>query len=125
MTDLFKKLAELADQLDQIEAVAEADEIDELLQAIAPLAIEEEKLPGICEVCGGSGAGIDAPWCEACKGSGKGNLILEASIDKFSYIRHEDGKWNVYSKKGKRMGSYPSKKKAQERLRQIEFFKRQ
>ena len=131
---LLEKLAELADELDKISAIKEADEVDELLQAVAPLALEEEKLTGVCKACGGSGAGIDSPWCEVCKGSGKGPEevielapedveVVEASLGKISYIRHEDGKWNVYSKKGKRLGSYPSKAKAQKRLRQIEFFK--
>ena len=145
---LLEKLAELADELDKISAIKEADEVDELLNAIAPLALEEEKLMGVCDACGGSGAGIDSPWCEKCKGSGKGRMmpsatkapldippqeefelepgdieIVEASLGKFSYIRHEDGKWNVYSKKGKRLGSYPSKAKAKKRLKQIELFK--
>lgn len=31
--------------------------------------------------------------------------------------------WCVYSEKGKSLGCYPSESKAQERLRQVEFFK--
>ena len=38
-------------------------------------------------------------------------------------IRKTGSQYTVYSKKGKRMGTYPSKKKAKERLRQIEYFK--
>ncbi len=39
------------------------------------------------------------------------------------YIRHEDGKWNVYSEAGKRMGSYDTEDEAKHRLKQIEWFK--
>lgn len=39
------------------------------------------------------------------------------------YIKHENGKYNVYSHKGKRMGSYDSEKEAKHRLQQIEYFK--
>lgn len=43
-----------------------------------------------------------------------------------AFIRKDGPKskpWCVYSKSGRNMGCFPSKKKAQERLRQIEFFK--
>ncbi|KKM15204.1 hypothetical protein LCGC14_1698440 [marine sediment metagenome] len=33
------------------------------------------------------------------------------------------GQFRVVSKKGKNMGTYPSRKKAQQRLAQVEFFK--
>jgi hypothetical protein len=39
-------------------------------------------------------------------------------------IRQENGKYSIYSQKGKRLGSFPSRKKALQRLRQIEYFKR-
>jgi hypothetical protein len=45
------------------------------------------------------------------------NLLLE-------YIRKTGKKYTVYSRKGKRMGSYRSRKAAKKRLQQIEFFKR-
>lgn len=79
MKDLLNKLAGLADQLDQIEAPEVADEVDLLLQEVAERAAADEKLEGICETCGGSGAGIDAPWCEDCRGSGKGTFMVEAT----------------------------------------------
>jgi hypothetical protein len=40
-----------------------------------------------------------------------------------AYIRHEKGKWVVYSEGGKRLGEYSSKAEAEKRLRQIEYFK--
>jgi len=135
MKGLLVKLAGLADQLDKIGAVKIANEVDELLQAIAPMAAEEEKYSGVCSLCKGSGAGVDSPWCEMCKGSGKGpeaeeviELLPEeveiiASLNKLAVIRHEKDKWNVYSKKGKRLGSYATKAEAEKRLRQIEYFK--
>lgn len=39
------------------------------------------------------------------------------------YIKHENGKYNVYSHTGKHLGSYSSRKQAQHRLKQIEYFK--
>lgn len=39
------------------------------------------------------------------------------------YIKEEDGQFVVYSEKGKRLGEYKSKKQADERLKQIEYFK--
>jgi hypothetical protein len=39
-------------------------------------------------------------------------------------IRHEGGKYVIYSMTGKRLGSYPTRTEAEERLRQIEYFKR-
>lgn len=74
MKHLLEKLAALADQLDIIEEPDMADEVDTLMQDVARRAGEEDKLEGICETCGGSGAGTDAPWCEVCKGTGKGTL---------------------------------------------------
>jgi len=48
---------------------------------------------------------------------------LKSSLDKKSYIRKKDGEYCVYSEKGRSFGCYPSRKKAEERLRQIEMFK--
>jgi ADP-ribose pyrophosphatase YjhB (NUDIX family) len=39
-----------------------------------------------------------------------------------SNIKHEDGKCVVHAKSGKEMGTYDTKKKAQDRLRQVELF---
>jgi hypothetical protein len=40
-----------------------------------------------------------------------------------AFVRKNGDKWCVYSEKGKHLGCYPSKKAADERLRQIEYFK--
>ncbi len=42
---------------------------------------------------------------------------------KVSFIRKLKNKWIVYSKKGKKLGSYKTKQEALKRLKQIEFFK--
>jgi hypothetical protein len=43
---------------------------------------------------------------------------------KNSYIgRLSNGKWRVYSSKGRTLGTYSSKKQAEKRLQQIEMFK--
>ena len=39
-------------------------------------------------------------------------------------IRKTKSGYTVYSEKGKKLGSYPTKAKAQKRLRQVEYFKR-
>lgn len=45
-------------------------------------------------------------------------------LEKLSYIKNiGHGKWRVYSKKGKTLGTYNTKEEALKRLRQIEFFK--
>jgi len=41
------------------------------------------------------------------------------------YIRRHKGRWGVFSKKGKLLGTHPSKEKAQAQLRAIEWRKRQ
>lgn len=40
-------------------------------------------------------------------------------------IKHEGSKWVVRSHKGKNLGTYDTKKEAEKRLRQVEFFKHQ
>lgn len=40
-----------------------------------------------------------------------------------SYIKHEGDKWVVYSEEGKELGKYDSKAEAEERLKQIEYYK--
>jgi len=43
---------------------------------------------------------------------------------KLSYIRQiKNGKWRVFSKKGKTLGTYNTKQEASDRLKQIEMFK--
>lgn len=43
---------------------------------------------------------------------------------KLSYIKQlSDGKWRVYSRSGKNLGTYNSKSKAEKRLQQVEMFK--
>lgn len=39
-------------------------------------------------------------------------------------VRKEGSKWTVRSEKGKSLGSYGTKKAAQRRLKQVEYFKR-
>jgi len=48
-------------------------------------------------------------------------------MEKIAVIRKTPNKneWCVKSKKGKNLGCYNSEKKAKERLRQVEYFKRQ
>jgi RimK family alpha-L-glutamate ligase len=49
----------------------------------------------------------------------EGNPLMET-------IRHEGGKWVIYSKDGKKkLGTYPTETAAKKRLREIEFFKHQ
>ena len=45
-------------------------------------------------------------------------------MDKLAYIEKlPNGKWRVFSEKGKTLGTYPSKEQAKKRLAQIEMFK--
>lgn len=45
-------------------------------------------------------------------------------LNKISYIKQlNNGKWRVYSKSGKNMGTYDSKSDAESRLKDIEMFK--
>lgn len=46
-------------------------------------------------------------------------------IEKYAYIRKlHDGKFRVYSEKGRNMGTFPTRSQAKKRLKDIEFFKR-
>lgn len=50
--------------------------------------------------------------------------ILEEAINlSTAVIRKQGSQWCIFSKSGKKLGCYPSKKQAQKRLREIEFFK--
>ena len=49
--------------------------------------------------------------------------IIEKIRSLTETIRKTGSQYTVYSKKGKRMGTYPSKKQAKKRLQQIEYFK--
>jgi len=128
MKDLLEKLAGLADQLDIIEEPETADEIDLLMKEIAERAAAEEKLTGICEACGGSGAGIDSPWCEVCQGSGKGTFQVEASLNKIAlkppYVRRRGNKWVVLDKhNGRVLSEHDSEKKANDSLKAMHAHK--
>ncbi len=48
---------------------------------------------------------------------------VEADFNKVAYIVNENGKYCVKSHKGKNLGCYDSKSGAEERLRQVEYFK--
>jgi hypothetical protein len=51
---------------------------------------------------------------------------VESSLTVESHIRHEDGKWVIYSHDyKKKLGTYDSKEAAEKRLKQIEYFKHQ
>lgn len=51
-------------------------------------------------------------------------LLEEAIEDYFEEIRKIDGKYIIYSKKGKKLSKpYTSEEEAKKRLKQIEFFK--
>lgn len=120
MTDLLEKLAALADQLDLVEEPEMADEVDLLMKSIKDevgrRSEKEEGLAGICPSCGGSGAGIDEPWCEDCNGTGKGTLIVEAFSKlalKPPYVRRRGNKWVVLDKhNGKVLSEHDTEAKA-------------
>lgn len=48
---------------------------------------------------------------------------LRGLISTNAIIRHEGSKWNLYSHKGKKLGSFDSKEDAKKREREIQFFK--
>ena len=61
--------------------------------------------------------------CSVCSDPFEGNE-LESSLDKSAHIRHENGKWVVYSHDySKTLGSYPTKAEAVHRLKSIEYWK--
>lgn len=52
--------------------------------------------------------------------------ILEEAINLITaVIRKQGNQWCIFSKSGKKLGCYPTEKKAQKRLREIEFFSKQ
>jgi len=58
------------------------------------------------------------------------NVLSDLMLDQYmltreGYIRKKDGKWGVFSKKGKLLGTHGTKKKALRQLRAIEWRKRQ
>jgi hypothetical protein len=65
--------------------------------------------------------------CSVCSDPFEGEgAELEASLNKNAHIRHEDGKWVIYSHDyKKKLGTYDSKEAAEKRLKQIEYFKHQ
>jgi hypothetical protein len=48
-------------------------------------------------------------------------LYEDVIIEYVKNIGH--GKWRIFSKKGKNLGTYPTEKEAKTRLKQIEYFK--
>lgn len=52
-------------------------------------------------------------------------IEVQAAMLKMAYVRKMGDKWCVMSHKGKKLGCYDSKAKANKRLRQIEYFKHQ
>lgn len=133
MRDLFEKLAGLADELDKIDSPEIADEVDSimntlkiqepsLLNELIERARRQDKLPGICMTCGGSGGGIDSPWCEDCNGSGKGDFIVESALNKLAlkppYVRRRGNKWVVLDKHtGKVLSKHDTEEKAKDALK--------
>lgn len=59
--------------------------------------------------------------------NGKRFLILKRHAPEVErvekVIKHEDGKWRIYSHEGKQLGEYDTEEAAVKRLRQIEWFK--
>lgn len=58
------------------------------------------------------------------------NILSDLMLDQYmltreGYVRKRDGKWGVYSKKGKLLGTHGTKKKALRQLRAVEWRKRQ
>jgi|SRR5579864_940975 len=54
------------------------------------------------------------------------DMEMESSLNKDSHIRHEDGKWVIYSHDyKKKLGTYDTEEEAKKRLGQIEYFKHQ
>lgn len=52
------------------------------------------------------------------------NAVSRLEIMKIAFIRKmPNGKWKIFSEKGKSLGIYPTKEQAVTRLRQIEYFK--
>lgn len=50
--------------------------------------------------------------------------IVQGLVSVVSYIKKtSEGKWGVFSHKGKSLGKYDTKKEAVKRLRQVEWFK--
>ena len=51
--------------------------------------------------------------------------VLFGEVQFEEVIRHVGGKWVIFSKDGRRLGSFDTEAEAKKRLQQIEFFKRQ
>ena len=87
-----------------------------------------------CDQC--EAAMINGVFCHetGCPNSRKRNnpvydeedTEITGSLNKEAHIRHEDGKWVIYSHDyKKKLGTYDSEAEAKKRLRQIEYFKHQ
>lgn len=136
MKKLLKKLAELAYEID-LKQLDEPDvaghlkvvnEIDELIKELAERSEHEdqdiEQNLTFCPKCGGEGSDEyeKSPYCNVCKGTGF-IALKEASFHKISYIKKRKNKWCVMSSKGKTLGCHPSRKKALQQLRAVEWSK--
>jgi hypothetical protein len=51
------------------------------------------------------------------------DILEHADQIAHAVIRKQGSQWCIFSKKGKKLQCFPTKKQAQDRLRQIEFFK--
>jgi hypothetical protein len=78
-----------------------------------------------CEKCGEIWANTEPDLMKMhCPKCGERDTIKRASLNKIAHIRHENGKWVVYSHDySKTLGSYPTKAEAVHRLKSIEYWK--
>ncbi|KKM68392.1 hypothetical protein LCGC14_1461350 [marine sediment metagenome] len=51
--------------------------------------------------------------------------VLFGEVQFEEVVRHVGGRWVIFSKDGRRLGSFDTEAEAKKRLQQIEFFKRQ
>ena len=49
--------------------------------------------------------------------------IVQGLVSIVSYVKKTESGWGVFSRKGKSLGQYKTKKEAVKRLRQVEYFK--
>jgi hypothetical protein len=122
MTKISKDLVALADELDSRGSIKLANELDKLIKEVAEFEAVENADKIACPFCNGTGEGVDEPWCPECGGSGKLG-VKEAALKKTAYIRRKGKEWIVYSSKGKVLGRHPSKKKALQQLKAVEWSK--
>ena len=96
------------------------------------MAVEHGKIACSCGTtisscgCQESSSNVLAVVKRGCKSCQASLGAVRASMGHQAVIREEDGKYCVKSEKGGTWsgGCYDTKEKAEERLRQVEFFKR-